>query len=166
MAPTNVKTVHQTSLLHNIESNLGRLELLPTHGQGSQQQSGQIQEARPVIWPIINLNVDQLRFQDRLDAAGLMVLYLQSVRVHKNVTRSHQYYGISNISALCCHHVCCHHVMPSGTDSKKLASHNRHNRVRRLLVWCVVSCGKGCYRSGKCCSTGLRPTPHAYRLPS
>ena len=42
MAPTNVKTVHQTSLLH-IESNLDRLGLLsPTHGQRSQQQSGHI----------------------------------------------------------------------------------------------------------------------------
>ena len=42
MAPTNVETVHQTSLLH-IESNLDRLGLLsPTHGQRSQQQSGQI----------------------------------------------------------------------------------------------------------------------------
>ena len=42
MAPTNVKTVHETSLLH-IESNLGRLGLLsPTHGQRFQQQSGQI----------------------------------------------------------------------------------------------------------------------------
>ena len=41
MAPTNVKTVHQTSLFH-IESNLVRLGLLsPTHGQRSQQQSGQ-----------------------------------------------------------------------------------------------------------------------------
>ena len=40
MAPTNVKTVHQTSLL-NVESNLDRLGLLsPTHGQRSQQQSG------------------------------------------------------------------------------------------------------------------------------
>ena len=42
MAPTNVKTVHQTSLLH-IESDLDRLGLLsPTHDQRSQQQSGQI----------------------------------------------------------------------------------------------------------------------------
>ena len=42
MAPTNVKTVNQTSLLH-IESNLDRLGLLsPTHGQRSQQQTGQI----------------------------------------------------------------------------------------------------------------------------
>ena len=42
MAPTNVKTVHQTSLLHT-ESNLDRLGLLsPAHGQRSQQQSGQI----------------------------------------------------------------------------------------------------------------------------
>ena len=42
MAPTNVKTVHQTSLLH-IESNLDRLGLLsPTHDKHSQQQSGQI----------------------------------------------------------------------------------------------------------------------------
>ena len=41
MAPTNVKTVHQTSLLH-IESNLDRLGLSsPTHDQRSQQQSGQ-----------------------------------------------------------------------------------------------------------------------------
>ena len=43
MAPTNVKTVHQTSLLHNIESNLDRLGMLsPTHDKRSQQQSGQI----------------------------------------------------------------------------------------------------------------------------
>ena len=42
MAPTNVGTVHQTSLFH-IESNHDRLGLLsPTHGQRSQQQSGQI----------------------------------------------------------------------------------------------------------------------------
>ena len=41
MAPTDVKTVHQTSLLH-IESNLDRLGLLsPTNDQLSQQQSGQ-----------------------------------------------------------------------------------------------------------------------------
>ena len=38
----NIKTVRQTSLLH-IESNLDRLGLFsPTHGQRSQQQSGQI----------------------------------------------------------------------------------------------------------------------------
>ena len=48
MAPANVKTVHQTSLLH-IESNLDRLGLLsPTHGQRSQQQSGQI-TLQPVL---------------------------------------------------------------------------------------------------------------------
>ena len=42
MAPTNIKTFHQTSLLH-IESSLDRLELLsPTHDQRCQQQSGQI----------------------------------------------------------------------------------------------------------------------------
>ena len=41
MAPTNIKTVHQTSLPH-IESSLNRLGLLlPTHSQRSQQQSGQ-----------------------------------------------------------------------------------------------------------------------------
>ena len=38
MAPTNAKTVNQTSLLY-IESNLDRLEMpSPTHGQRSQQQ--------------------------------------------------------------------------------------------------------------------------------
>ena len=48
MAPTNVKMVHQTFLLH-IESNLDRLGLLsPTHGQRSQQQSGQI-TLQPVL---------------------------------------------------------------------------------------------------------------------
>ena len=42
MAPTNVETVHQTSLFQ-IESNPDRHGLLsPTHGQRSQQQSGQI----------------------------------------------------------------------------------------------------------------------------
>ena len=41
MAPTNIKTVHQTPLLH-VESNLDRLGLLsPTHDQRSQQQTGQ-----------------------------------------------------------------------------------------------------------------------------
>ena len=36
MAPTNIKTVHQTSLLHIIESSLDRLGLLsPTHDQRS-----------------------------------------------------------------------------------------------------------------------------------
>ena len=44
-APTNIKTVHQTSLVHTryIESSLDRLGLLsPTHDQRSQQQTGQI----------------------------------------------------------------------------------------------------------------------------
>ena len=42
MAPINIKTVHQTSLLH-IESNLDQLGLLsPTHDQRSQQPTGQI----------------------------------------------------------------------------------------------------------------------------
>ena len=42
MAPTNVKTIHQTPFLF-IESNLDRLGLLsPTPGQRSQQQRGQI----------------------------------------------------------------------------------------------------------------------------
>ena len=42
MAPTNNKTVHQTSFLH-IESSLDLLGLLsPTHDQRSQQQSGEI----------------------------------------------------------------------------------------------------------------------------
>ena len=42
MAPTDVKTVHETSLLH-IESSLDRLGLWsPTHGQRSQKESGQI----------------------------------------------------------------------------------------------------------------------------
>ena len=40
MAPTNIKTVHQTSLLH-IESNLDRLGMLsPTHDQRCQQKTG------------------------------------------------------------------------------------------------------------------------------
>ena len=44
MAPTNTKTVHQTSLLH-IESNLDRLGMLsPTHDQRSQQKNGNITE--------------------------------------------------------------------------------------------------------------------------
>ena len=52
MAPTNVKMVHQISLLHT-ESNLDRLGLLsPTHDQRSQQQSGQI-TLQPVL---INLS--------------------------------------------------------------------------------------------------------------
>ena len=40
MAPANIKTIHQTSLLH-VESSLDRLGLLlsPTHDQCSQQQS-------------------------------------------------------------------------------------------------------------------------------
>ena len=42
MAPTNAKTVHQTSLFL-VESNLDRLGLLsPTHDQRSQQQSVRI----------------------------------------------------------------------------------------------------------------------------
>ena len=42
MAPTNIKTVHQTSLLH-IESNLDRLGMVsPTHDQRSQQKNGKI----------------------------------------------------------------------------------------------------------------------------
>ena len=42
MASTNIKTVHQTSLLR-IESNLDRLGMLsPTHDQRSQQKTGKI----------------------------------------------------------------------------------------------------------------------------
>ena len=48
MAPTNIKTVHQTSLLH-IESNLERLGMLsPTHDQRSQQKIGKI-TLQPVL---------------------------------------------------------------------------------------------------------------------
>ena len=48
IAPTNIKTVHQTRLVH-IESNLDRLGLFsPTHDQRSQQQSGQI-ALQPVL---------------------------------------------------------------------------------------------------------------------
>ena len=48
MAPTNIKTVHQTSLLH-IESNLDRLGMLsPTHDQRSQQKPGTI-TLQPVL---------------------------------------------------------------------------------------------------------------------
>ena len=48
MAPTNIKIVHRTSLLH-IESNLDRLGLLSsTPDQRSQQQSGQI-TLQPVL---------------------------------------------------------------------------------------------------------------------
>ena len=48
MAPTDIKKVHQTSLLHN-ESSLDRLGLLsPTYDQCSQQQSGQI-ALQPVL---------------------------------------------------------------------------------------------------------------------
>ena len=42
MAPINIKTVHQASLLH-IESNLDRLGMLsPTHDQRSQQKNGKL----------------------------------------------------------------------------------------------------------------------------
>ena len=48
MAPTNVKTVHQTSLLH-IESNLDRLGMLsPTYDQRCQQTTGKI-TLQPVL---------------------------------------------------------------------------------------------------------------------
>ena len=48
MAPTNVKTVHETSLLH-IESNLDRVGMLsPTHDQRSQQKNEKI-TLRPVL---------------------------------------------------------------------------------------------------------------------
>ena len=48
MTPTNIETVHQTSLLH-IESSLDRLGLLsPTHDQRSQQQIGKI-TLQPVL---------------------------------------------------------------------------------------------------------------------
>ena len=48
MAPTNIKTVHQTSLLH-IESNLDRLGMLsPTHDQRSQPKTGKI-TLQPVL---------------------------------------------------------------------------------------------------------------------
>ena len=48
MAPTNIKTVDQTSLLH-IESNLDRLGMLsPTHDQRSQQKNGKI-TLQPVL---------------------------------------------------------------------------------------------------------------------
>ena len=42
VTPTNIMTVHQTSLFH-IESDLDRLGMLsPTHGQRSQQKNGKI----------------------------------------------------------------------------------------------------------------------------
>ena len=47
MAPTNIKTVRQTSLLH-IESSLDRLGLSPTHDQRSQQQTRKI-TLQPVL---------------------------------------------------------------------------------------------------------------------
>ena len=48
MAPTNIKTVHQISLLH-IEGSLDRLGLLlPTYDQRSQQQNGQL-TLQPVL---------------------------------------------------------------------------------------------------------------------
>ena len=48
MAPTNITTFHQTSLLH-IESNLDRLEMLsPIDDQRSQQKSGKI-ALQPVL---------------------------------------------------------------------------------------------------------------------
>ena len=54
MVPTNIKTVHQTSLLH-IESSLDRLGLLsPTHDQHSRQQSGHLH----LFWcPYMVINV-------------------------------------------------------------------------------------------------------------
>ena len=49
MAPTNIKTVYQTSLLYIIESNLDRLGMLsPTHDQRSQQKNGNI-TLQPVL---------------------------------------------------------------------------------------------------------------------
>ena len=49
MPPTNIKTVHQTSLLH-IESSLDRLGLLsPNHGQRSQQQIIEQITLQPVL---------------------------------------------------------------------------------------------------------------------
>ena len=48
MAPTNIKTVHQTSLLY-IESNLDRLGMLsPTHDQRCQQKTEKI-TLQPVL---------------------------------------------------------------------------------------------------------------------
>ena len=48
MTPTDVKTVHQISLLH-IESNLDRLGMLsPTHDQRSQQKNGKV-TLQPVL---------------------------------------------------------------------------------------------------------------------
>ena len=48
MAPTNIKTVNQTSLLH-IESNLYRLGMLsPAHDQRSQQKTGKV-TLQPVL---------------------------------------------------------------------------------------------------------------------
>ena len=58
MAPINVKTVHQTSLLH-IESSHDLLGLLsPTHDQRSQQQSGHI-----TLQPVL-INKSKLLKQD------------------------------------------------------------------------------------------------------
>ena len=49
MAPTNIKTVYQTSLLYIMESNPDRLGLLsPTHDQRSQQPTGPI-TLQPVL---------------------------------------------------------------------------------------------------------------------
>ena len=54
MAPTNIKTVHQTFLLH-IETNLNRLGMLsPTHDQRSQQKTGKI-----TLQPVLIVQVSQ-----------------------------------------------------------------------------------------------------------
>ena len=62
MPPTNIKAIHQTSLLH-IESSLDRLVFLlsPTHDQQrSQQQSGQI-TLQPVIVVVVVVVVFPLK---------------------------------------------------------------------------------------------------------
>ena len=67
MAPTNIKTVHQTSLLH-IESNLDRLGMLsPTHDQRSQQKMRALIFLARRIQPLFSLVDREVEYYQRFN---------------------------------------------------------------------------------------------------
>ena len=69
MAPTNIKTVHQNSLLH-IASNLDRLGMLsPKHDQRSQQKNG-----KRIIYSYTMLIIENTKVRRELHCVFLLTL--------------------------------------------------------------------------------------------
>ena len=93
MAPTNIKTVHQTFLLHT-ESNLDRLGMLsPTHDQRSQQKNGKI-----TLQPVL---INKSKF-------------LKATHCSADHEQDWQPYPVDPYSAICDDHTYIHTYPPEG----------------------------------------------------